>query len=80
MLSLAAGRFTELLLSRVALEKEDWVVLLFLLIAVLFGVLILAFVIVLMRDKHHRKKCPFCAESVMLEAKICKHCGSRLVE
>jgi hypothetical protein len=58
-----------------ALGKEDLIVLLFLLIAVLFGVLILAFVLVLSRDKHHKKRCPFCAETVMFDAKLCKHCG-----
>jgi ribosomal protein L37AE/L43A len=25
--------------------------------------------------KHPIKKCPFCAELVKLEAKVCKHCG-----
>jgi ribosomal protein L37AE/L43A len=25
--------------------------------------------------KHPIKKCPFCAEMVLLEAKVCKHCG-----
>jgi hypothetical protein len=25
--------------------------------------------------KHPVKKCPFCAEIVKLEAKVCKHCG-----
>jgi hypothetical protein len=72
------SRYIADLLRRPALEREDLVVLLFLLVAVLFGLLILVFVIVLSRDKHHKKKCPFCAESVMLDAKICKHCGREL--
>jgi ribosomal protein L32 len=25
--------------------------------------------------KHPIKKCPFCAETVLLAAKVCKHCG-----
>lgn len=25
------------------------------------------------------KKCPDCAEFVMLEAKVCKHCGAKLI-
>ena len=26
------------------------------------------------------KKCPQCAEKILPEAKVCKHCGSKLVE
>ena len=25
--------------------------------------------------RHPVRKCPFCAETVLLEAKVCKHCG-----
>lgn len=25
-----------------------------------------------------KKKCPFCAELVQLEARLCKHCGSKI--
>lgn len=30
-------------------------------------------------EKTHRK-CPECAEQILIEAKTCKHCGHRLVE
>jgi len=29
-------------------------------------------------DESQLKKCPFCAEVVKLDAKLCKHCGSKL--
>ena len=60
------------------LGKDDIVVLMFLLTAVAFGVLILVFVIVLSRKKQDEKKCPFCAESILLDARVCKHCGREL--
>lgn len=31
------------------------------------------------KTKEHARKCPFCAEIIATEAKICKHCRSELV-
>ena len=29
-------------------------------------------------DKKHTKKCPYCAERVQKDAKMCKHCGKNV--
>ena len=33
-----------------------------------------------MGEEKSYKKCPFCAEEILVEAKICKHCGGNIFE
>lgn len=32
------------------------------------------------QDSRPRRKCPFCAELILLEARVCKHCGREVGE
>ncbi len=43
-----------------------------------FGIFGLAWVA--LSDPHTTRKCPECAEKVLIDAKVCKHCGHRFVE
>lgn len=66
------------LLELPPLTPDDFIVIVFLIVAVLFGALILACVIVLARSSREKRKCPFCAETILKEATLCKHCGREL--
>ncbi|MGH9762487.1 MAG: hypothetical protein ACREAC_16825 [Blastocatellia bacterium] len=60
------------------LTQDDFTVIIFLILAILFGLVILACVIVLARSSREKRKCPFCAETILAEASICKHCRREL--
>jgi predicted amidophosphoribosyltransferase len=60
------------------ISRGDAIVLVFLGLAVLFGLLMLAFVLILMRREPGDARCPFCAERIKKTATLCRHCGREL--
>jgi hypothetical protein len=63
---------------KMSISRGDVIVLVFLGLAVLFGLLMLAFVLILMRREPGDTRCPFCAERIKKTATLCKHCGREL--
>lgn len=66
------------LLALPPLTQDDFTVIVFLVVAILFGAVILACVILLARSSREKRKCPFCAETILADASICKHCRREL--
>ena len=60
------------------ISRGDAIVLVFLGLAVLFGLLMLGFVLLLMRSGPGDTRCPFCAERIKKTATLCRHCGREL--
>jgi len=62
-----------------SVSRGDVIVLVFLGLAVLFGLLMLGFVMVLIRRGPGETRCPFCAEKIKKSARLCRHCGRELI-
>ncbi len=66
----------------VTLMNNGWsqaIVPILLLVAVLFGLAILLFIVFFIRgDQRNKRACPQCAELIQADANICRYCGEKL--
>ena len=59
-----------------SLGRSDYFIIGGLLVAVLFGLSILAFIVVFIRrDTQAMRKCPHCAETIKAAAVVCRFCN-----